>query len=95
MIEAAFYGTKGGAAMRNVNGSFVDFRAERFQGVKSETLSGPPEDWGGRAAVAWVRQLANSRTFDPEIKRQIYVASALDAIYGRESQTMALLKATP
>ena len=32
VIETVFYGTKGGAAMRNVNGSFFDFTAERFTG---------------------------------------------------------------
>jgi predicted dehydrogenase len=33
VIEASFYGTGGGAAMRNVDGSFFDFRAERFRGT--------------------------------------------------------------
>jgi predicted dehydrogenase len=85
VIEASFYGTRGGAAMRNVNGSFVNFRAERFTGVKSEVLGEPPDTWGGRAAVAWARQLADCGAFDPEIERQIEVATALDAIYGRQS----------
>jgi predicted dehydrogenase len=83
IIRAEFFGTKGGAAMRNVGGSFVDFRAERFRGTSREVLAEPPDAWGGRAAVAWARQLAGSSAFDPEIERQIDVAAALDAIYGR------------
>src|SRR5437868_1219219 len=31
VIEAAFYGTRGGAALRNRNGSFYELAAERFQ----------------------------------------------------------------
>lgn len=84
VIEAAFYGSKGGAALRNVDGSFHDFRAERFTGTQTEVLAEPPDAWGGRAAVAWARQLARSAAFDPEVERQIDVAVALDAIYGRE-----------
>ncbi|HEY2896113.1 MAG TPA: Gfo/Idh/MocA family oxidoreductase [Gemmatimonadaceae bacterium] len=83
VIEASFYGTSGGAAMRNVNGSFFDFRAERFRGTACETLSEPPDAWGGRAAVVWARQLERSNRFDPDIGNLVSVAAALDAIYGR------------
>ncbi|MGI8546076.1 MAG: Gfo/Idh/MocA family protein [Gemmatimonadaceae bacterium] len=83
VIEAAFYGTTGGAALRNVNGSFFDFSAQRFRGTTSETLSAPPDDWGGRAAVDWARQLAAGGRYDPEIEQLVGVAAALDAIYGR------------
>lgn len=83
VIEAAFYGTAGGAAMRNVNGSFFDFTAERFHGTARETLSTPPDDWGGRAAVDWARRLAAGDTYDADVERLVDVAAALDAIYGR------------
>lgn len=83
VIEASFYGTTGGAAMRNVNGSFFDFTAERFRGTTRETLSTPPDDWGGRAAVDWARRLAAGGTYDPEVEHLVDVAAALDAIYGR------------
>jgi len=85
VIEAAFYGTRGGAAMRNVHGSFTEFRSELYRGTTPELLSEPPDVWGGRAAVAWARQLATSASFDSEVERQIEVATALDAIYGREN----------
>jgi predicted dehydrogenase len=83
IIEAAFFGSRGGAALRNVNGSFYDFVTERYRGTKTEHLAGPPEPWGGRANVAWTRQLARGNRFDSEIERQLEVAEALDAIYGR------------
>ncbi|MGB8167920.1 MAG: Gfo/Idh/MocA family oxidoreductase [Chthoniobacteraceae bacterium] len=87
VIEVAFHGTQGGAAMRNVGGSFVDFRAERFSGTNSEVIAEPPDEWGGQAAVAWARQLAVSRGYDPEVERQIEIAVALDAIYAGNSGT--------
>jgi predicted dehydrogenase len=85
VIEMSFYGTEGGAALRNVNGSFHDFRAEHYRGTTTELLAEPPDAWGGRAAVAWAERLAMRNTFDPEVERQIDVALALDAIYGREN----------
>ena len=81
IIEAAFYGTKGGAAMRNVNGSFYDFSAERFTRTAHEMLAEPPDDWFGRAAVRWVEALRADASYDPEIERLIEVHRALDAIY--------------
>jgi predicted dehydrogenase len=83
VIEATFHGTRGGVSMRNVQGSFYDFVAERFDGTRTTTLADPPDDWGGRAAVAWARALATGGRFDPEIECIANVADVLDAIYGR------------
>ncbi|MBB1600450.1 oxidoreductase [Variovorax sp. UMC13] len=83
VIEAVFHGTRGGAAMRNVRGSFLDFEAERFDGTRSTVLAAPPDDWGGRAAVQWARQLASGAGYDPAVARVMQVAEVLDAIYGR------------
>ncbi len=80
-IEAAFYGTKGGAALRNVGGSFYDFTVERFQGTARELLAGPPDAWGGRAAVEWATRLAAGDRYDPEIERIVDVQATLDRIY--------------
>lgn len=82
VIEASFYGTKGGAAFRNVNGSFYDFTADLFWGTRRERLAEPPDAWGGRAAVDWATRLAHGARFDPESERLVQVASALDRIYG-------------
>ncbi len=81
VIAAAFYGSKGGAAMHNVGGSFYDFAAHRFDGTKREPLTVPPDDWGGRAAADWVRRLAAGVRFDPAADDFVRVAEVLDAIY--------------
>jgi predicted dehydrogenase len=83
VIAAAFYGTEGGAALRNVGGSFYDFTAERYRGTARETLSLPPDAWGGRAAADWAARLAAGARFDPEAERLVDVARVLDRIYGR------------
>lgn len=82
VIRVAFYGTQGGLALHNVDGSFYDFRTERFHGTACETLHEPPEEWGGRAAVAWAQHLTRSRSYDPRVEQVVRVAMALDAIYG-------------
>lgn len=83
VIQATFHGTRGGAALRNVNGSFYDFTAEHFTGTASEVICTPPDAWSGRAAVSWARRLARGHRFDPEIERMVDVATALDSIYER------------
>lgn len=85
-IEIAFYGTEGGAALRNVNGSFYDFVGERFERTRTETL-GSPEDskwqWGGLVTIEWINQLAAGGGFDPAAERFIETAEVIDSIYGR------------
>lgn len=83
VIGAAFYGPEGGAAFRNVNGSFYDFTAERFRGTARETLALPPDAWGGRAAADWAGRLAAGARFDPAMEDVLAAAQVLDRIYGR------------
>ena len=83
IISAAFYGTEGGAALHNVNGSFYDFTAERYRGTATETLSTPPDAWGGRAAAEWATRLAAGVRFDAGADRLVTVAQVIDRIYGR------------
>jgi predicted dehydrogenase len=80
-IRIACYGTRGGAVIENVNGSFTDFAAWRLHGRAREALAVPPDDWGGRAAIAWARRLAASRRFDEHAERYVTVAAVLDRIY--------------
>lgn len=81
-IRMQFFGTKGGASFRNIGGSFYDFTAERFHPDRTrEILSNSTEEWGGRAAVAWLEQLYRSRRFDPEVENLNRVAEALDGLY--------------
>ncbi|HEX8303149.1 Gfo/Idh/MocA family oxidoreductase [Sphingomonas sp.] len=82
-IEAVFHGSEGGAALRNVSGSFYDFTADRFSGTSTERLTAPPDEWGARAAAAWARQLALSPGFDRQAEQFAASAEVLDRIYGR------------
>jgi predicted dehydrogenase len=83
VIEATFYGTRAAASFRNVDGSFYDFIAERNDGTQRVRLASPPDAWGGRAIVAWTRQLGTDRRFDSQADQALAVARVLDAIYGR------------
>ena len=81
VIEASFYGTRGGVRLRNVDGSFYDLRADRLDGTRSVELAAPGDDWSGRAAVSWARRLAAGERFDATAEQTVAVAQLLDAIY--------------
>jgi predicted dehydrogenase len=81
IIDASFYGTKGGAAMRNVDGSFYNFYAAQFHGTQRQRLVDPPDEWGGRAAIAWAAKLSSGGRFDPEVEHLHAVSQAIDLIY--------------
>jgi predicted dehydrogenase len=83
VIEAAFYGTRGAAILRNVNGSFYEFTVEHCEGTRRRLLAGPPDDWGGRAVCAWARRLAADAAFDSAAERLVAVAAVIDRIYAR------------
>ncbi|AKD01868.1 Gfo/Idh/MocA family oxidoreductase [Pontibacter korlensis] len=83
IISATFYGTNGGVAFKNVNGSFYDFVAERYYGTKTEQLCSPPDEWMGRAGVAWAARVAKGEGFNEEAEEYVKVAEVLDKIYGR------------
>lgn len=83
-IQIAAFGTKGGMAVKNVNGSFYDFRTELYRGTAVEVICEPDEEgnWGGRAAIDWARRLGTRQGFDPAIKPTIAIAELIDRIYG-------------
>jgi predicted dehydrogenase len=81
VIEASFYGTEGGVSVTNVDGSFFDFRCDRFRGTSRETLVEPPDDWGGRAAVAWAQRLGRGERFDPAAEELVALHDTIDRIY--------------
>jgi predicted dehydrogenase len=83
VLEARFHGTKAGAALRNLDGSFYDFRAELYRGREVQVLADPPDEWGGRAIRDWAGKLAAGAGFDPEAERLVEVARTIDRIYGR------------
>lgn len=83
VIEAAFYGTRGAAILRNVNGSFYEFTVEHCEGTRRRLLAGPPDDWGGRAICGWARRVAEDAGFDSGAERLLAVSAVVDRIYGR------------
>jgi predicted dehydrogenase len=83
VIEVRLHGTRGGAAVRNVAGSFFDFNIHRFTGTGRERLAGYPDNWGCRALSHWVDTLATTGRFDPAIEAALPVAEVIDRIYCR------------
>ncbi|MEZ0495084.1 Gfo/Idh/MocA family protein [Sphingomonas sp. IW22] len=80
-IEARFTGTRGALRFANVAGSFYDFTLDHLEGTRATRLANPPDEWGGRAAVAWARRLSESRAYDPAAGTLGWAAETLDAIY--------------
>jgi len=81
VIQATFFGVKGGLTLRNVAGSFYDFRTEQLVGTSRRILDEPPDSWGGRAALAWVEHLRRRSGYRSDIETSEKVAEVIDAIY--------------
>ncbi len=81
VIAATFYGTKGGFALENVEGSFYRFRVEAFRSTTRRVLHEDDGAWTGGSAEAWARGLAEGGGFDPAAEDAVRVAEAVDAIY--------------
>lgn len=83
-LECTFYGTRAAVSMRNIDGSFYDFTAEGRQGTSVQTLTSPPDDWGGRAITAWAQRLAHDPRYDSGKGQELArLADSVDAIYAR------------
>jgi len=84
VIEAVFYGTQGGAAFKNSNGSFYDFTAERYNGTTTEVIETGPDAWSGRAGIAWAMQVLGGAGYDAiGAAEYLKTAKIIDSIYGR------------
>jgi predicted dehydrogenase len=83
VLEASFFGPGRALTIRNVGGSFYDFETLLVEGRRSERLAEPPDEWGGRALVAWADRLARDRSFDRDVEQLVQVAELIDRIYGR------------
>ncbi len=86
VISGTFHGSKATAAFRNEEGSFYDFRAERYDGRSRTVLAEPPDAWGGRAIVGWAQRLARDPGYDPDAERLVELSRVIDAVYGRRSR---------
>jgi predicted dehydrogenase len=83
VIEFTFYGTRGAARERNINGSIYDIRAEHSEGTRARPLAMTSNQWGGVAICDWARRLRSDRGFDTEVEQVAEVHRVLDAIYAR------------
>jgi predicted dehydrogenase len=83
VFECTAWGSDGAVSVRNVGGSFYDFRAELWRGTGSEALVEPPDAWGGRAIAAWAEQLRSDRGYDPAADELEPLAQAIDDIYAK------------
>jgi predicted dehydrogenase len=81
MIYGAFRGSNGLAEFRNVDGSFYDFSAEYHSATQHEVLSEPPDEWAGRALIAWVSQLGRENRFNESSSELLRVANLVDDLY--------------
>jgi predicted dehydrogenase len=81
VIGAEFYGTRGGAAFQNVEGSFYDFRAEWLLRQQRKLLAAPPDPWGGRALIEFVEKLQVGPHFRSSTHELSRVAAVLERIY--------------
>ncbi len=55
-IGAGLHGTRGGASLRNVGGSFSDFELLLHRGTSCERLAAPPDTHGARGAGHYSRR---------------------------------------
>jgi predicted dehydrogenase len=83
LFECTAWGSDGAVSVRNVDGSFYDFRAELWRGTSSQTLAEPPDAWGGRAIGAWAGRLASDPGYDPAADELELLASTIDAVYAK------------
>jgi predicted dehydrogenase len=81
LIAATFRGPLGAVELRNVNGSFYDFRADHYFKSEQRNLAMPPDDWGGRAVLNWVSQLSRGSRFEESAFELIRVAEIIDSVY--------------
>jgi predicted dehydrogenase len=80
-FECTAWGSEGAVSVRNVGGSFYDFRAELWRGTSSEALVEPPDAWGGRAIAAWAERLAANSRYDPGAEKLELLARTIDDVY--------------
>ena len=81
-IWRAFYGTEGGAALRNVGGSFYDFTAEQYRGTAQRDARQRRPTPGAAALPPTGRcGCGRGERFDPAAERLVAVADMLDRIY--------------
>lgn len=90
IIGCRIFGTKGGAEIRNVGGSFYDFEVALNHGPESTLLGAPPDAWPGRALIEWTGRLRGNDGYDPAVTHAATTAEVIDRIYDRERRESKL-----
>lgn len=85
-ISLKIYGTNGGAAFFNVDGSFYDFQTEKYNGTAKTVLTTPPDDWGGQAIKRWAKKLADNSGYSKEAEELVKTAAVLEDIYNHSNR---------
>ncbi|HST68624.1 MAG TPA: Gfo/Idh/MocA family oxidoreductase [Solirubrobacterales bacterium] len=85
-FECTVWGTDGAVSVRNVGGSFFDFRAELWRGISAEPLVEPPDAWSGRTIGAWAQQLTGDRHYDPAADDLELVAEVIEDVYAKSGR---------
>jgi predicted dehydrogenase len=80
-IHVRINGTQGGLEFQNVNGSFYDFNAGKYDRNSAYNLCSPPDAWEGRTLIAWVKELEAGKGFNKKGLDFIKSAKVLDDIY--------------
>ena len=81
IIRLNMYGKSGGLSIYNLNGSFYNFRAEKFMNTSRQVLCSPPDDWGGRAITKWAQKLSANCEFEKSVSQIENTALIIDTIY--------------
>lgn len=84
VIGCRVLGTRGGAEIVNVDGSFYDFEVALTHGTERELLGAPPDAWPGRALVEWARTLPGRG--EGGLAGLVETAGVIDRIYGRSAR---------
>lgn len=79
VIGCRVFGTRGGAEIANVDGSFYDFEVSLAHGDRRELIAAPPDAWPGRALVEWARRLPDPG--EDDLDALAVTAAAIDRIY--------------
>ncbi len=82
-IGCRLFGTRGGAELRNVDGSFYDFEILITRGAEAELLGAPPDPWPGRALLDWAGRLRAGSGTSHDLAPLVTTAGVIDEVYGR------------
>jgi predicted dehydrogenase len=85
-IRTALFGSRGGAEIRNIDGSFYDFETVRHAGRTCTPLERESREWMSGAILEWSGRLAEDASYDAAAETSLIVAEVVDAVYHRSGR---------